>query len=72
MAIEKRQVKMQITSPGGTASKGSHSYRLTIPNAWAKKLNVNEDSRDFELCFDGKTIQAIKKDPVDREDSTGE
>lgn len=32
------------------------NYRVSIPNAWAKELNINEDNRQMTASFDGKKI----------------
>lgn len=55
--MEQRICKMIITSPGGTASKGSEMFRLSIPTSWAKEMGVSKESREVLLSFeDGKII----------------
>ena len=52
----KRTAKVNISSAGGTASTGSKTCKVTLPNAWMTDLGINEDCRELELSFDGKQI----------------
>jgi len=54
--MEKRSAKVNISSAGGTASKSSRTYKVTLPNSWMSELGVQEDRRKIELAFDGKQI----------------
>ena len=58
--METRKAKLIINKSGGTASKKSKTYRVTIPNSWIEQLGLNENYRDVELAFDGNKI-IIKK-----------
>ena len=54
--MERRVVKVNISSAGGTASNGAKTHKITLPNSWLATLGINEDSRELELEFDGKQI----------------
>jgi len=54
--MEKRVAKINISSAGGTATKGSKTYKITIPNSWIAKLGLDEN-REVELTLDdGRVI----------------
>lgn len=54
--MESRKAKISSCAAGGTASKGSKTYKLTIPSAWIRKLELDKDSREVTLTFDGNSI----------------
>ena len=54
--MKKRVAKVNISSAGGTASVGSKTYKVTLPNAWMMELGIDEGSRELEISFDGKQI----------------
>lgn len=58
--METRNAKLIVNKPGGTASKKSKTYRVTLPNAWIEQLGLSENSRDIELNFDGDKITINK------------
>ena len=59
--MEKRNGRIMIHTPGGTAAKGSYTYKLSIPTSWIKEMGITEDNREVELSFDGSTISISKK-----------
>lgn len=59
--MEKRTGRVMIHAPGGTASKGSYTYKLSLPSSWIKEIGITEDDREVELFFDGSTISISKK-----------
>ena len=59
--MERRQGKVIIHASGGTAGKGSNTYKLTLPSAWVKEMGINELNREVELYFDGNTITVAKR-----------
>lgn len=63
--MEKRTGKIIIQAPGGTAAKGSYTYKLSIPSSWIKEMGLSEDNRQVELVFDGTTICIAKRLSVD-------
>lgn len=58
--MEQRKGNVIIHSSGGTATKGSNTYKLTLPSAWVKEMGISEQDREVELFFDGKTISVAK------------
>ena len=68
--MKKRKAKIIVGAAGGTAHKGSKTYKVSLPSAWINELGLNEDNRDVELVFDGekilvqlvKTIDSFKKE----------
>lgn len=54
--MEHRTGKIIVSAAGGTASKGSKTYKVTIPSAWVKEMGLDESKRNIELMFDGNSI----------------
>lgn len=63
--MEKRTGKIIVQAPGGTAAKGSYTYKLSIPSSWIKEMGLSEDDRQVELLFDGTNINISKRLSVD-------
>ncbi len=58
--MENRISKVNISAAGGTASPGSKTCKITLPNAWMEQLGVKSEDRDVVLSFDGETITLRK------------
>jgi len=56
MSMEKRFAKVNISSAGGTAAKGSKTCKVTMPTTWINALGIEGERREVELAFDGKQI----------------
>lgn len=54
--MERRTVKLLINRAGGTASKNSKTYKVSLPTTWINELNLSEENKNLELSFDGKQI----------------
>ena len=54
--MEKRIAKVNISSAGGTAGKGSKTCKITLPTSWMAALGISKENRKLELTFDGKQI----------------
>ena len=54
--METRKVTMTITTAGGNASKGTRTYRVTIPNLWAQDWDIIKEDRDIMIIKDGERI----------------
>ena len=54
--MEKRKAKIIVGAAGGTAHKGSKTYKVSLPSAWINELDLGEGKRDIELIFDGEKI----------------
>lgn len=54
--MEQRKNKIIVNKAGGTASKGSESFRISVPTVWVKALGLSKENRDIILSFDGEKI----------------
>ena len=54
--MEKRIGNIIIQAPGGTASKTSSTYKVSLPSAWIKEMGISNSERKVELTFDGTSI----------------
>lgn len=52
--MEKRLAKIIVGRAGGTASKESKTYKISLPTKWVSELNLADAGA--ELCFDGEKI----------------
>lgn len=59
--MEQRIGNVIIQSPGGTAAKGSSTYKVSLPSAWVKAMGITGDDRQIELRFDGDSIRITKR-----------
>ena len=54
--MERRIAKVNISSAGGTASKGSRTCKVTLPTSWMDAFGIDSEQRELELVFDGNRI----------------
>ena len=54
--MQKRKGKLLISQAGGTASKNSKTYKISIPSSWVQEMGLNENNRDIELVFKNNMI----------------
>jgi bifunctional DNA-binding transcriptional regulator/antitoxin component of YhaV-PrlF toxin-antitoxin module len=54
--MKKRTTQVNISSAGGTASRGSKTYKVTLPNTWMSAMGIDEGCRELEIYFDGRQI----------------
>lgn len=52
--MEKRISKVITSFAGGTAGKGSKTYKVSLPSKWINEMGTSEQKID--LCFDGDKI----------------
>lgn len=52
--MDKRIGKIIVGSTGGTASKNSKTYKMSLPSKWVNELDLNNNQ--VELSFDGEKI----------------
>lgn len=69
--MEKRIGNVIIQTPGGTASKNSSTYKVSLPSAWIKEMGITDSDRQVELTFDGTAITISKKRSLDEFISAG-
>ena len=61
--MEKRISKVIVSSAGGTAGKGSKTYKVALPSAWITTLEL--EGKHIELQFNGEKITVIPRLPFD-------
>ncbi len=54
--MENRKANIIIGSAGGTASKKSKTYKISLPTEWIRKLEITDSNRQVQLSFDGEKI----------------
>lgn len=59
--MENRIANIIIQTPGGTAAKGSSTYKVSLPSSWVKELGITAEDRQIELSFDGTSITISKR-----------
>jgi len=63
--MENRKANIIIGSAGGTASKQSKTYKISLPTEWVRELGITDTSRQVQLSFDGEKIIIEKCRSVD-------
>ena len=58
--MEYRNCKISIGEAGGTAARGSKTYKTSLPSSWIKAMGLDENNKDVEISFDGKRITIEK------------
>lgn len=59
--MERRTAKVNISSAGGTAAKGSKTCKITLPTKWVETMGINEERREVELTFDGAAVTLFRR-----------
>lgn len=59
--MERRTAKVNISSAGGTAAKGSKTCKITLPTKWAEAMGINEERREVVLSFDGAAVTLSRR-----------
>lgn len=54
--MEMRFGKISASKAGGTAGKGSKTYKLSLPSAWVSAMGLAGDGGRVVLSFDGESI----------------
>ena len=52
--MERRTAKLIVGKAGGTAGKGSKTYKVSLPSKWVAELNLVNS--ELEFTFDGERI----------------
>ncbi|MDU6263747.1 MAG: hypothetical protein E6600_04525 [Anaerocolumna aminovalerica] len=66
--MESRNVKITIGKPGGNASKGSHTYKISLPNAWMNELKIDKENRECKITYikdENRIVIDFKKSPAE-------
>ena len=59
--MEHRTARINISSAGGTAGKGSKTCKVTLPTAWLESMDINSEQRELDLAFDGTKITLSRR-----------
>ena len=59
--MENRARNLIISNSGGTASKFSKTYKVSLPTKWIEEMGLDGNNREVELSFDGEKISISKK-----------
>lgn len=54
--MDKRILKILFNKTGGNASKNSYSYKISVPAAWVKEMEITSEDREITATFDGEKI----------------
>lgn len=63
--MEIRKAKILINNAGGTASKKSNNYKISLPTSWINQLGITSADRNVVIHFDGESIVISKKITLD-------
>lgn len=55
--MDQRKLKVLFNKPGGTASKGGISARVSIPKTWLDTMGISQEHREVIASFDGEQIE---------------
>ena len=59
--METRTANLIIGTSGGTAGGNATNYKLALPSAWIKEMDLKPEQRQVELRFDGASIVITRK-----------
>lgn len=62
--MEIRKAKVIVGAAGGSAGKGSKTYKISLPTSWVEAMKLNMEQREVELSFDGERIILSKHLPL--------
>lgn len=54
--METRKARIIPGRAGGSSSKNSENYKISLPTSWIKNLGLNADNRNVIMEFDGEHI----------------
>ena len=54
--METRHGRITASKAGGTAGKGSKTYKLSLPSSWVSRMGISRDGGDVIITFDGDTV----------------
>lgn len=64
--METRLGKITASKAGGTAAKGSKTYKLSLPSAWVNAMGLAGEGCRVVLSFDGEAITLYPKQSIEQ------
>ena len=64
--METRFGKIMVSRAGGTAAKGSKTYKLSLPTAWVVKMGLDDHAGRVVLSFDGEAITIRREQSMEQ------
>lgn len=64
--MEKRMGKITASKAGGTAARGSKTYKLSLPSAWVSELGLSGEDGRVVLSFDGESITLRPRESMEQ------
>lgn len=68
--LDIRFLKVIIGGNAGNSSKGAKSYKLGIPNSWARDMEITKDDRTLIVSYDENkkqiTITKLSKEEIEK------
>ena len=64
--METRHGRITASKAGGTAGKGSKTYKLSLPSSWVSAMGIPRDGGDVIIFFDGDTITVEMKQSIEK------
>ena len=58
--METRNGKIIVSAAGGTAGRGSKTYKLSLPSSWLAEMGITAEETGVQLSFDGNSITVRK------------
>ncbi len=64
--METRFGKISASKAGGTAGKGSKTYKLSLPSAWVSAMGLAGEGGRVVLSFDGESITLCPEQSIEQ------
>lgn len=64
--MDARFGKISVCKAGGTAGRNAKTYKIALPSSWVKELGLDGSERKVRLEFDGRTINIVPEQSIDR------
>lgn len=64
--METRFGKISVSKAGGTAGKGSKTYKLSLPSAWVSAMGLAGNGGRVVLSFDGEAVTLCPEQRIEQ------
>lgn len=64
--METRFGKISVSKAGGTAGKGSKTYKLSLPSAWVSAMGLAGEGGRVVLSFNGESITLCPEQSIEQ------